>query len=137
MIPLKNKVYTYLSLACLAGYSWVFTAKLMGAGHTGLNVCLIKQLTRLPCPSCGATRSILSSLSGNFSDALILNPIGVLLLPIMVILPFWLVHDFVYQSDSLFTVYQKMEYTVKRKRIAIPSIIIVLANWMWNIYKHL
>jgi len=37
--------------------------------------CWFRQLTGLPCPTCGATRSLLSLVHGNFAEALIRNPL--------------------------------------------------------------
>ena len=36
--------------------------------------CWFRQMTGLPCPTCGATRSILSLAHGNLGDAIALNP---------------------------------------------------------------
>lgn len=39
-------------------------------------VCLFRQRTGLPCPTCGMTRSVVLSLHGHLSAALRLNPAG-------------------------------------------------------------
>jgi Protein of unknown function (DUF2752) len=37
--------------------------------------CWFRQLTGLPCPTCGATRSVLSFVHWNLGDAICLNPL--------------------------------------------------------------
>jgi len=44
-------------------------------------LCLFKQLTGLPCPGCGMTRSLIHLAHGDVCVALALNPVGLLLFP--------------------------------------------------------
>jgi len=37
--------------------------------------CWFRQMTGLPCPTCGATRSVLSLVHGNLGHAIALNPL--------------------------------------------------------------
>ena len=32
---------------------------------------------------------------------------------------------------------KKIEETLSKKRVAIPAIMVILLNWIWNIYKGL
>ncbi|HOC43426.1 MAG TPA: DUF2752 domain-containing protein [Thermoanaerobaculales bacterium] len=40
-----------------------------------LRPCLFRSITGVPCPSCGATRSVLALLDGDVPGALLLNPL--------------------------------------------------------------
>jgi hypothetical protein len=40
-----------------------------------LRPCLFHSLTGIPCPSCGATRSVLALLDGQIGDAIFYNPL--------------------------------------------------------------
>lgn len=40
-----------------------------------LRPCLFHSLTGIPCPSCGATRSVLALLDGQVGDAIFYNPL--------------------------------------------------------------
>jgi len=71
------------------------------------------------------------------TDALYWNPIGFLLGIILVVVPLWLLFDVVFQKDSFFRFYKKSEATLEQKKVAVPLIILVLANWIWNIFKAL
>jgi hypothetical protein len=135
----RNKLYLILITACTAGYMWLVIANQFNysskGGETG--VCLIKLITHIPCPSCGTTRSLLSLSKGDFSGSLHWNPIGLLLAVIMIITPAWILYDLIKQKDSLFNFYNQAEVFLKRTWVAIPAILLVLTNWIWNIYKGL
>jgi hypothetical protein len=40
-----------------------------------LRPCVLREVTGLPCPTCGATRGALALLEGRVADALTLNPL--------------------------------------------------------------
>jgi hypothetical protein len=125
-------------VACLAGFSWLaISFHSADLSNNDKSICLIKQVTGLPCPSCGATRSIILFVNGDFKDAMFYNPIGIILLIIMISAPVWIAIDFFREKESLFRFYRKSEEVIKQKRFAIPAILLVLTNWMWNIYKGL
>lgn len=54
--------------------------------QNGPILCLFRNLTGLPCPFCGTTRSIGSILQGKFETALALNPLGFLVIALAIIL---------------------------------------------------
>lgn len=128
----KNKLYILLSAACIAGYSWLYFSNL---GDNNTEVCLFKQFTNLPCPSCGSTRAVLQLFHGNFRDAFYLNPLGYLIIALLLIIPLWITADLITAKATLSTFYQKAECFIKQKQIAIPLILVILVNWVWNIYK--
>jgi hypothetical protein len=132
----SQKFYLILSIACLLGYAWIFFQYTSQVSST-INTCFIKTLSGYPCPSCGATRSILLLVNGNFYKALLLNPFGIFSAFMLVILSPWLLFDFLLKRKSLHKQYLKLEIALKKPHIAIPLIIIVLLNWSWNIYKQL
>ncbi|MGJ8634033.1 MAG: DUF2752 domain-containing protein [Luteolibacter sp.] len=59
-------------------------------GYAGLNLmpCPILEVTGLPCPGCGMTRSCMAGLQGNWADVLRFNPFG----PVFAV--FWAVVGF-------------------------------------------
>ncbi len=135
----KNKLYLFLTIACIAGYGWLLFAfnNTEQLNNNANSVCLIKQATNLPCPSCGTTRSAVSIINGNFSDAFLWNPFGFVVLAIMLLLPIWLLSDFIKGNNSLQNAFLQTEKIVSRKWIAVSAIFLVAANWIWNIYKEL
>lgn len=103
----------------------------------GGGVCLIKQATGIPCPSCGTTRAIDALLHGHFAESVLLNPFGLLVFGAMVLFPLWVLVDLVSGKQSFFLFYKGFEKILQRRFIAIPLVILVLLNWIWNIFKGL
>lgn len=130
-----TKLYIIVLGACLAGYIWLGFQTYLPSDKVGL--CLIKQSTNIPCPSCGTSRSILSISKGEFSDALMWNPLGYISLLIMIISPLWILIDWLSNKTTFFKAYQNIEIQLKKPIIYIPSIILILSNWIWNILKGL
>ena len=132
----RNTLYILLFSACVVGYIWVYFNITNNSGDSkSTEVCLIKHITNIPCPSCGSTRSLLSILNGDFLEGFYLNPFGYILLVIMITAPVWVIYDWLNKSQSLLSFYKKSEQFLSRKIVAIPAILLVLMNWAWNIYK--
>ena len=134
----RIKLYSILFIACLAGYIWLYfsiTKKI--TENKSVEICFIKHLTNIPCPSCGSTRSVISLTKGDFIGALNSNPIGYLVAIIMLIAPIWIITDTIKKTKTLFDFYIKIETYLKRPKIAIPLILLVIINWIWNITKGL
>lgn len=90
----------------------------------------------MPCPSCGITRAILLFINGNVGEALWVNPLGVLLFPLLVLIPVWIIYDMVLKKNSFATAYRRAEQHVSTKKgIYLPLIAIIIMNWIWNITK--
>ena len=134
----RNKLYSILLIACVAGYIWLYYSITSNVTENkSVEVCLIKHATNIPCPSCGSTRSIISLTKGNFVEAFDLNPIGYLVALIMLISPVWIISDVIFKKNSLFKCYQIIENHLKKPKYAIPLILLVIINWIWNITKGL
>jgi len=134
----RNKLYILLLTACAAGYIWlavIYHQRTTNSLEPG--VCLFKRLTNIPCPSCGSTRSVLSLMNGDIQSALIWNPFGIILMAILIVSPFWILYDVESRKKTLLNAYIKSELILKRKWIALPAILIVMLNWIWNISKGL
>lgn len=125
-----------LTIACLAGYIWLYVnVKYYVNGSHEIGVCIIKHTTNVPCPSCGSTRSVLSAFQGNIAGAFMLNPFGLIIVVILIVSPVWILSDKILKKESFWIFYQKMEQWLKIKPVAFMAILLVLANWIWNIYK--
>ena len=134
----RNKLYSILFIACLAGYIWLYfsiTKKI--TENKSVQLCLIKRVTNIPCPSCGSTRSVISLTKGDFIRALNFNPIGYLVAIIMLTAPIWIISDTIKKTKTLFNFYLKIETYLKRPKIAIPLLLLVIINWICNITKGL
>jgi len=123
----------------LLGYAWlalhIYTEKLNST--TIGQVCIFKATTNLPCPSCGATRSVLEILKGNFSQALYINPFGFIIFLGLLIFPLWIAWDVFMRKNSFLKFYLQAEKVIVKKPLALILICIILLNWGWNIYKDI
>ena len=135
----RARLYTTVMLACGAGLIWLaFRYSQYSSGQMDdASACLVKQVTSIPCPSCGTTRSIFSLLEGNIMGAIQWNPFGIVVLVLMIISPLWIGYDIFFSKDTYAHYYQIAEKHIRTKWFAIPAITLVLANWIWNICKTL
>lgn len=134
----RKKLYSTLLIACIAGYIWLFYSITSNiAENKSVEICLIKNTTNIPCPSCGSTRSVISLTKGNFVEAFGINPLGYIVALIMLIAPFWIISDVMFKNNSLLKCYQIIESHLKKPNYAIPLILLVIINWIWNISKGL
>jgi len=132
----KNKLYLIVLIACFSGYLYLFlTINYFEGDQT--SVCMIKNATGYPCPSCGTTRAVQALYKGDLTGSLLYNPFGIILSVALFILPFWIGFDLTTKRKSFYEAYNKIESVLKQKKIAIPLIILVIINWIWNIYKEL
>jgi hypothetical protein len=138
MFSTKRNLYLLLGFACLGGYAWVmfhlYQQHSQQQAHA-FGMCLFKQTTSIPCPACGTTRSVLALSNGNINTALQLNPIGFIIVIALLVLPFWLAYDVLTKRDSLYFFYRKTEAIIRQPKWAIPLSLLVILNWVWNIYK--
>lgn len=122
---------------CVAGYSWlIYNVYTTSQKTNDFEVCLIKRIYKIPCPSCGATRSAVYITNGNFTDAWTTNPLGFIIVATLITLPLWLLYDVILKKNSLFEMYRQAELFFRKPIVAIPSIALVLINWAWNIFKN-
>jgi hypothetical protein len=134
----RNRLYSLILIACFAGYIWLcFNLANDIENNKSIEVCFVKRLTSIPCPSCGSTRSVISIIKGHFIEAFYLNPIGYIVAIIMLMSPVWIITDWVLRRYSFFYFYQKVETYLKKPSYAIPLILILIVNWIWNITKGL
>ena len=133
----RNRLYIFLFLALLAGYSYVLWESYMRIFNHPFTPCLFKNFTGIACPSCGVTRSVLMLAHGSVTQALLMNPLGIIVAAIMAAAPFWLLYDVLLKRDTLYTAYLKTEKILTIKWVAITLTLLVLLNWAWNIHKGL
>lgn len=133
----RNRFYLYLFIACLLGYGWIALVGQLKPEEVAntYEVCLVRHITHIPCPSCGSTRSVLSIMQGDLSGGLYWNPLGYVIFAIMVVSPFWIGYDVLLKKDTYYHFFLRFEETLRRKTVAIPAIGLLLLNWIWNIWK--
>jgi Protein of unknown function (DUF2752) len=134
-----QQLYLFILTACLVGYIWVgyHVYHTSVDAHASTEVCIIKHVTHIPCPSCGATRSVLEILQGEIKNAFLLNPLGIVLFLMMLVFPVWIIIDKINRKTTFYTFYIKAENTLRKPQFAILFAALILMNWVWNIKKGL
>jgi len=132
----KKRFYWILTLLTVLGYFWL-AFHFVKQETTGVTLCVFKRLTTLPCPACGSSRSVLLITEGNYYEALVMNPLGYFLTIGLLVLPFWLMYDFVNKQDSLFTASERLNKLFKHSLWPMFFTTLVILNWIWNIHKGL
>lgn len=132
----RYKLYSLLLIACLAGFIYLFYSIQKEQQET-VGVCIIKNVTGYACPSCGTTRAVLLLFKGKITDSLLLNPFGIIVAIIMTVFPLWVLTDIVLKKETFFKTYKKTESMIRKPWLAIVLILLVLLNWIWNLYKNL
>jgi len=129
----RSKLYVFLSIACITGYLWLFFNLLVE--KKDVDVCLFKHITHLPCPSCGSTRSAFALINGDFANAVLLNPLGIVIVIFLTLVPLWLIFDLITKKKTLFDFYYYSERILRKPFVSVPLILLILLNWVWNIVK--
>jgi hypothetical protein len=60
---------------------------------------------------------------------------GLIVAAIMLLVPFWIAFDMIFKKDTLFRFYKKAEKIFQKRWVAIPAIMLIIGNWIWNIIK--
>jgi hypothetical protein len=137
---IDRKGLTVRALALsLLGYAWLAWSFLSRSAHTGTpEVCMFRALTHLPCPSCGATRASVLLIEGKAGESFMMNPLGFLIVAGLLVVPLWLIVDRIRGTDSFPRRYAASENLLRRNVwLTATAIMLVAANWAWNIFKGL
>lgn len=130
----KNRLYVLVITLTAVGSAWLFYNSQNINTHS---ICFIKNITGIPCPSCGATRSILALSKGEILNAIWINPLGIIMMPFLIVVPIWVTYDLIMHKDGLHRMYLKFEAYITKPFIRNSLIVLFLMNWAWNILKQL
>lgn len=137
--PGKYRLYSICLL--LSGVSFFYiTWSYSGysSDTSAISYCVLKNVSGLPCPSCGTTRSVFHFLDGEFLSSLLINPLGLLAVLILTIVPVWIMIDILSNRSGFFNFYLSTEKFLKTKKWALISLLMLFSvNWVWNILKGL
>ncbi|MCD7937653.1 MAG: DUF2752 domain-containing protein [Tannerellaceae bacterium] len=131
----KSRLYTFVLLLSLAGSLWLYLNRM---GYSWIpGGCLFHEITGLPCPACGSTRAVLACMNGHYQAAFFINPLGLLTVLLFSLFCIWILWDLLTYRDSFYRFYRRAEEKIRKREIACIFILTVVANWIWNITKHI
>lgn len=129
----RKRFYIFISLITIIGWGWLILQYYRPSAST---VCLIKNVTGYPCPSCGTTRASIAVLQGKWATAIDHNLLGFFAIVMLVLIPLWLMKDYLQKQDSLYTHYTKTINTLKQKKaVFVILLLLITINWVWNLLK--
>lgn len=128
-----KKLYLFILVFSFAGFIWLFINIFI---HTDITVCIFRGVTGIPCPSCGITGTLRSVFYGNLSETKEINFLSFLILPMIFVIPFWIISDLLFRKQTFYRFYLKTENILKRRKVAVPLLIVLLLNWIWILFKH-
>lgn len=133
-----KKFYILLVLLLLSAYGYLAYQYLVPEHpNHKMGVCMVKQVSGYPCPSCGSTRSLMLISQGKLEQALFTNPLGFLHFAALTLLPLALMFDFIRKDTQVYQGFLKLELWIRKPLIAWPLTLLILANWLWNLNKGL
>jgi hypothetical protein len=134
----NRHLYWALIILSVAGYAWIGFHLFVGKTQEMPPACLVKNVSGIPCPSCGVTRSLLLLFSGSVQDSILMNPLGFFAAIALTVLPVWVLTDLLTQKNTLALTFLWTEEKIKTKKtVYIPLVALALLNWGWNILKGL
>lgn len=134
---MAKRLYLYVTALLVVSYTYVgWSLYHKGTPHTE-TICVFKNITGVACPSCGSTRAVLLLTQGNIAQAGLTNPLGYLIAFFMLTVPFWLLYDVATQKTTFYNQYRAAEKRLSSMWIISILTLLVLSNWIWNIYKNL
>lgn len=133
----EKRLYLYVTTLLIASYAYMAWSLYHKDNTSGRTICVFKNITGVACPSCGSTRAVILLTEGNIAQAGLTNPLGYFIAFFMLILPFWLLYDVAFKKATFYNKYRVAEKTLFPKWIIALLMLLVLCNWIWNIYKNL
>ncbi len=132
----RKKLYIIVLSFAIAGYSWILLNHyLLKANNPTPDVCLFRQVTGIPCPSCGTTHAVLSIAKGDFLQAVKENILGFPVALMLMLFPAWVLIDLVWKKDSFYHFYFQAESILRKHWVAWSGLAILLVNWGWHIIR--
>jgi hypothetical protein len=123
----SKRFYAIAGLMALA--SWIWTAWAYFHPEGDFTPCLFRNMTGLPCPSCGSTHAVIALLHGNVAQSLLCHPLGIVIFLTMISGSITLLHDLFASKDLSFKAYILAERLLSKPSISIPVFVLLLINW--------
>lgn len=98
--------------------------------------CWFKELTGYPCFSCGSTRALGALMHGDILRSLQINPVLLLTIVLATVFSASFLSDRLLKTRFLESLSRTQQWLTKPPVYTL-LIALVVANWIWNIYKGL
>ncbi|MBR6278172.1 MAG: DUF2752 domain-containing protein [Bacteroidales bacterium] len=102
--------------------------------HTHFTVCIFHNITGYPCPACGTIRGLKLFFHFDFYNALMMNPLAVIVAAFMIVSFFWVLYDLIKGKETYF---RKIYFMKTPWYVIVICVILSGLNEYWNIMKGL
>ena len=116
-------VALWLAAAAVLAASFVWS----GDALPRLHVCVMYQLTGIPCPGCGLSRAFCAISHGEFSRAWGYNPFGFLLYGLAVTALLWPLLAYRFPAAR--------KRVLRSRALALSPIVLVIAMWAYGLAR--
>lgn len=119
-----------ISFFFCVGVAWLLIHLLW---NVHIEICPIKRLIGVPCPSCGTTRAFKSLFAFDVVEALKYNINILILLPSIVTYVALRVYDLIFHTQKLEQVYNKVKEMLNKKLFFCAFILFEILAWTLHI----
>jgi hypothetical protein len=124
-----------IGVVALWGLLVLATVLLSRATQQDVVVCMFRNATGVPCPTCGLTRATESMIHGRVITAIMLNPLAVAVGTISIL---------VVMGRMLLGIQPRIDFTPTSRKVAwLVGVLLVLINWgyviwheLWIVHSH-
>jgi hypothetical protein len=123
----RRPAWPLWAVALVLLWTSLLGASVLLSVHRGvpLELCLLKRLTGVPCPTCGSTRGVLALLSGEPVTALLYNPLVFVVAAVAAT---------ALALRITFARRLELDLTPRQRRALLPAgVLVLLANWAYVI----
>jgi len=93
--------------------------------------CPLRDMTGVPCPTCGGTHAAVALANGRFADAFAANPLVAVGL---VVFGVWLLNGLLMTMSP--GLRRDLVFSPREKRTArLLAVLLILAAWVWEIFR--
>ena len=131
-VTLKYKALLFLIAGAVLYFSLSSPPNLNS--HKHFTVCIFHNITGYPCPACGTIRGLKLFFHFKFYDALMMNPLSVIIAVFMTVSFFWVLYDLKKGSQTYF---RKIYFYKAPWYVIVICVILSGLNEYWNILKGL
>lgn len=118
-------------LGIIFGFLFLYFQGLPNKGANHSTICLIKNITGYPCPTCGTTRSLKYLCHLHIKESFLMNPTGILVGFMAAISFFWIIRDLIKNDNSFNRFFSKKIHW----SLVVLIVIYLIFNEIWNIQK--
>ena len=119
-----------ISFFFCVGVAWLLIHLLW---NVHIEICPIKRLIGVPCPSCGTTRAFKSLFAFDVVEALKYNINILILLPSIVTYVALRVYDLIFRTQKLEQVYHKVKAMLNKKLVFCAFILFEILAWILHV----